>query len=268
MKSSIFRGALVAATLACSGLANASYIVGGVEFGSVGFNIDTTTLAETYINGDGQHLLGYGVINTVNGLGNYSVNGTDKLYFTFDYTVKGFTPTSSGFYDGEIKVFKGAEVNLMSQSSAANLLTIGGYSEWVKLNGHAATNPADLSYELYSTGTLTGASISFFGSGLLDVDTSGTFGLASVIAALDSDKVSDLIGGTADVLIGTNGNNSPFSLNQNDPIGSCSSRNPTPGAWCIAGAASLAGQTLPEPGSLALIGLGILGLAGIRRRKI
>lgn len=263
MNRKIIASMLAAAGIAASGAAQAAFVVGGVDFGTPGSHLETTTIAETYVNADNQHLLGYGVINTVNGSNAYTSNG-DKLYFTFDYTTKDFSAGSSGFINGVVNVFKGANVNLLNQSSATNWTMINGYSQWVRFTGHAGSSPVNPAYELFSQGSLTGQTISFFGSGLLNVDLSGAFGLAGVAAALNGNDIDDFVGGKADALITTSGNN--LVLNRNDNTTGCRT-NPTPGQWCVAGSADIRGTVLPEPGSLALAGLGLLGLGAARRRS-
>jgi hypothetical protein len=66
---------LIATLLASAGLGwatNASAIaVGNIEFGNSGGHIETSTVAETLIDTDGQELRGYGVVTTVNGNASY-----------------------------------------------------------------------------------------------------------------------------------------------------------------------------------------------------
>ncbi|MCB1896005.1 MAG: PEP-CTERM sorting domain-containing protein [Zoogloeaceae bacterium] len=262
--------AFAAGALAAAGSASA-VVVGGVDFGILGESpanrhIETTTLAETLVTDSGQTLLGYGVINTVNGASTYA--GLNKLYFVFEYTSQNFTGTSVEFINGTIDVFLGAEFNLQNQDSLANLAIIQGYSEWARFNGHA--NSATGS-ELTANGTLNGDVLSFTGSGLLDVDTSSTFGVDAVAAFLDTNLIGDSLGGFADISINTSGDNEVLNVFDeiNGLADGCDDGTAEAGAWCIAGSADLRGDTnnIPEPATLALAGLGILGLGAARRKR-
>lgn len=262
---------LVAAAIATWGLlaaGNASaIIVGGVDFGALGEaptnqHIETTTLAETLITGNGQTLEGYGVVNTVNGDATYTATG-DQLYFTFTYTSQNFTADSVEFIDGTINLYLGDTFNLLNQSSLANIGIIESYSEWVQLSGHAFTATGA---ELTAEGTLTGATLSFTGSGMLDVVVGG-FGLGEVQNFLNANMIPDGLGGFADMVITTSGNN--FVLNPHDNTTGCRDGSALAGQWCLAGSADIRGDTVtvPEPATLGLLGLGLLGMAGAMRRR-
>ncbi|OYW38007.1 MAG: hypothetical protein B7Z35_08255 [Hydrogenophilales bacterium 12-61-10] len=263
MNKKIIASAIAALGLAASGSASA-IVVGGVDFGAAGAttHIETSTVAETFVNAPGQTLLGYGQINTVNGNLFYSNGGLSRLYFVFDYNVLTFDALTGAatFDNGNMNVYMLPTFNLLSQSSAANLTAIQGGTLWATLSGHPENGGP---YELAANGSLTGATISFTGSGLLDM-VSGPNG---VLEFLDSDGIDDGAGGFADIALTSSGNNAV--LNNFDNTTGCTTGQATPGQWCIAGSADLRGlTTVPEPGVLALIGLGLLGMGvSLRKRK-
>lgn len=259
MSKKLIASAIFGLGLAASGSASA-VIVGGVDFGSPAYtHIETTTLAETFINAPGQTLMGYGQINSVNG--NLIYAGADRLYFTFTYDVLTFSPSAATFDNGTVSVYKLPTFNLLNQSSVANLALIAAGTPWATFSGHAM-NGAPI--ELNSAGLLTGSTLSFTGSGLLDI----TGGLADVYNFLNSNTIFDGNLGTpgfADIAITTSGNN--LVLNSHDDQTGCFNGTAAAGTWCLAGSADLRGTTVPEPGSLALVGLGILGVGALRRRR-
>lgn len=272
-----FKHKLLAIALAAASFIGASSasaaIVGGVDFGPFTDHIETTTVSETFVNGNDQTALGYGVVNTVNGDNTYTTDGS-SLYFIFDYTTQNYSATSVEMINGTVDIYKGTLGNLLLTSSATNLTNIAALSPWVRLDGHGNLGgAASSSAEILASGVFTGATLSFNGVGLLDVNTTDGFGLADVAAFLDANGLLDAIGGAVDIAFTTSANNAV--LNASDVLSGatagCGTGAAVAGAWCFAGSADLRGPlNVPEPGSLALLGVGLLALVGAgagKRRK-
>jgi hypothetical protein len=112
-----------------------------------------------------------------------------------------------------------------------------------EFNGDAVANVPGATY----TSTFQNSSISGHGAGYLDV-TGGT--LAS---KFDTDAQYDLNGHAHDLYLSAEYRASNIGP-RNGP------------KWTANGAATVEGN-VPEPGSLALLGLGLAGVAGLRRRR-
>ena len=282
MKKILF--ALTATAALVASAPASAIIVGGIDFGTLGntVNLETSTLAETFVNGVGQTLEGYGYVTTVNGTTGpgYCASAPCSLYYVFNnYTVTAFNGSQVQFSGGVVDLYyaPSSALNLLTQNSPANIALIQAMTPWVQLTGHTFADPAfalnpgmGLTQTLNGTGTLTGATLSESGQGLLDINTSGSFGLAAVAAYLNGNSIGDSLGGFADIALTASSNN--FVLNPLDVssglAAGCANGTAAPGAWCLQGTMNTRGSTvLPEPGTLALVGLACFIGGGLARRR-
>jgi hypothetical protein len=283
MKVAQLRKGLITAAIGAVGVLGAgqasAIVVGGVDFGVLGgspffSHQEQGSVFETIVAANGDILSGYGQVSLVNGATNYSVPPGKSLYYKFTgYQVANITAATADFIGGNIDVFLLPTFNLLTQDSPTNLGLISG-TPWLQLQGR----PNASGFTLQSNGTITGSNIAFTGSGLLDV----VGGLPDVVAFLDSNSIFVVVAGLADMVLTSSGSTSPGGLNPVDIAGFpgatlaekqafCSSGQAPVGSWCLGGSADLRGTTnekqIPEPTSLALVGLSLFGLAAARRRR-
>jgi hypothetical protein len=260
----------VAASIGLVAAPASAYVVSNIDFGALGdlgMHLETSTLAEQFINpattapGTGSGW-GYGLITTVNGDNDYCASGVCQLYYTVNFTGGTFTSaTDISFTGTDVNIYyhTGAALNLLTANSPANLATIQGMTQYAKLTAHGLG---------VANGSLTGATLSLTGTGLLDVDLAGSSNAAFAFA-LDSSLVPDGVGGFADIAYTESANN--FVLNPMDVAGGfargCSTGQAASGAWCWQGTMNTRGSLVPEPGTLALLGMGLMGFGLTRRRK-
>jgi hypothetical protein len=273
---SLFAAAGIAASAPASAV-----IVGGIDFGPLGdapsrMHLETATLAQTFISGNGQTATSYGFITTVNGDDSYCADGSSNcgLYYVGTFSnSQNFSQTYVEFTNATVSVFfsDAGSINLLAQDSPTNIATIealNGGNPWVTLTGHNNLGGvADPSAVLNGAGALTGSSLSGAGFALFDVSGPGD---PSVISFLNANGINDAAGNPTDLALTNSFNN--FVLNPNDIANGfaagCAEGTANPGAWCYQGTANLRGSTvIPEPSMLALVGVGLLGFGVVTRRR-
>jgi hypothetical protein len=248
---------------------------GNINVGGVVWDVDSlfdaeikTDILEAAITDVGDMLEGIGQVSKLNGLNTFCP--TCELTFEFG----GFELVSAIFnpISGESDLaFTDGWVNFYVQDTGAadftaydlglDKTTANDGDLWLSLIAHentASVISAVLgslfgSAEFFGTGADDGE-----GSGLMDVITDDMIALdGSLLKGLandnfDTNSKADNIGGFAD-----------FNFSSSfQPLGFT-----TPDGYSLTGTAELKGESIPEPSTIALLGLGLLGFAGARKRK-
>ena len=126
---------LAAAGIAAAAPASA-VVIGGVDFGTLGgapsrTHLETATLAQTFVNGNGQNATAYGFITTVNGDNTYCADGSGNcgLYYVAQFNnSQNFSSSYVEFTNSTVSVFfsNAGSINLLVQDSPTNVATILG----------------------------------------------------------------------------------------------------------------------------------------------
>lgn len=246
-------GAALATSIATT--ASASMInVGGVQWDPdsvIDFSAASVTMWQ-FIDPSSKEVSGFGVITTINGSSGFC----PSCQLTFQYN--GFKPilgpggsgglpggvgSAINYTDGNVNVYvhSGAPLFDVNDPFSMNLANTAAGSLWLGLTGHHIGGSS-------LTGSVTASGLS--GIGQLDVKAGAAGGLAR--GNFDTDSQAD----GADMAFSTS-----FTTFLPSP------GHPVSEKLTALGTGNFYANTVPEPGSLALLGLGLLGAAVARRRK-
>ena len=233
-------------------------------------NFQVAAVYENIVTSVGQELKGYGELTQINGQPISNLCTNCELTFVFDnYFVSSITGTNAAFTGGRVSIYLGFGANndfnpFLSASSAADITAATNGALFLTLKGHDIDAGGVTLNSVVSSGNLLTPAFRFNGGGLWDVDMTG-LGLAN--GNFNTDTFAAAFGSPkADFSFNTSGDTNfvphPGEC-QPGPQG-----QPSNGASCVAGSADIRGYVIPEPGTLALAGLGLMGLGfGAKRRK-
>lgn len=249
-------GGMLAATQAHAGYINVGGVVWDPAVGDDFFATDT--IFETVVSGPGDTLSGYGKINAIN-FENSFCPGCELTYqfggFTLNSSFKDNNLNSvmdAGdnvfFTGGWVKMYVDFTPDYAPDNFGSAGDEGGANALWLDLTAKTLTN------SLGQNGTL----FSLLKAGILGTGTEGGEGNVNL----------DVIGGSAAGNFDTNqeaGGSDLYMTSSFQPR-NCISNGTCTSQYVIGGTNEITGNSIPEPGTLGLLGLGLLGFGALRRR--
>ena len=266
---------IAAAVAVCGAPTPASALnIGGIEIPS-GINFDVASVFEDLLTAVGQNLSGYGEITQINSVATSTLcGGACELTYSFTgYTVTALAGGNLALTGGTAQIyldFGGVNfapsfngVTGQTTNAAAQAAATDG-TLFLTLTGHAVDA---LGNTLLASGANIGtASPSFFGTGLWDVAAGPGCGIACPY--FNTNSIPAAFGAPfADLAFTTSGSSLALPT-YTDRTCVTPGGAPIAGApACVAGSADIRGLVIPEPGSLALLSLSLIGAGLIGRRR-
>jgi hypothetical protein len=255
----------VAVAAMLGGLAHATTI-DGITFGA-GANLKTSAIWEDAVETPGDTLSGIGIVTAIVGgaCGGLCWSNGDngrELTFQFTYTLEKITAldadTAEAWFSGGVVTFWSDSAEDftfgLGGSKAIDIASATGGDEWLNLVG-APTGTVCAGGECFSA---DGTAINL----ISQFDFAGDLG-----AVLEGDGA-----GFLDVLLAGLGSANAFFDTNTQPSGqdirlTSDFSKAEVGNFDINGSATLIVNAIPEPGTLALVGAGLLGFGWLRRRR-
>ena len=263
----VIKALALAATMVCGAMSAqaATVNIGGLNV-PTGAHFEVASIYENVITGVGQTLSGVGEVTQINGQAISTLCAGCELTYSFSgYVVTAITATEVRFSGGIIKVyldFGGVATDFnpfLSANSAADLARATDGTLFLTLAGHSVNAAGDT---FIGSGTNIGlANAVGNGSGLADVVRGAGLGIAQ--SNFDTNSIAALFGSAfTDFQIG-----SSFSSVFVPHTAECVGGLAFTGAECLSGSSDFRGLVIPEPESLALFGVALLGLVASTKRR-
>lgn len=256
---------------------NATVVIDGVAF-NAGDQLITTALWESQLGSVTDTLSGVGIVSRISctGCGGSTwvdtQNNTQLSYYFTDFKVAQWYDFGGGVHSGTDNTNFSTAKSIDFTGGTVQLFT-DRYSTGTVLDPAANPNVVDAGLMSADIANAIDGNLWLSYAGAVTTDTSGriatlfadTLGLNSVHSGGSGFGYLDVLGGAAASNFNTNSYNIGGTITDARLDSSFSTSNS--GAWPLSGTAAIKTNAIPEPGSLALLGLGLIGLAATYRRK-